>query len=219
MFKLSAKRFTKLILQELKKSDNCNIQIIDHTTITGRIGEYDVNISTERAYAEYLLKTMPLKDIIKHYTNAYLKINAPLDTDKSLIFPIIRTRDYLNNIINAMHGNSDVIYKPFAASLVIFYAFVNNETTNLITTRHLINLSLTNDEMHDLSLANMKRKTKIRCIPCAHDHNIYTAEINGVVEPSLLLLDIWNHNVFHVRGNIIVGIPTINNPGYVLDLT
>lgn len=160
----------------------------------------------DNAYLEYLSETSRLKEIIMNYVEASEELYLPDEPiNINNIIPIIKDKRFINGLSEIYPDQeSQPIYIQYNSSLYIFFAEDTPRTISYLSSKCFKELGLTVEELKNISLDNLARYE----YTISGGSKIYMITAGGYCESSLILLNIWNKEIFAVKGEIVIGIPS-----------
>ncbi|PZR24067.1 MAG: DUF1444 domain-containing protein [Flavobacterium psychrophilum] len=206
--KLSETEFANKFALALKNEfPEVEITSINKLEITSSLNSDPYTHFLDNAYSEYLRDTKDLSAIITKYvlstSDIYLP-KQPVNPEK--IFPVIKDIRFLNEL-DRLPGDirSKHFYETYNSELFIMYVEDAEHTVNYISKEDIEEANISLDQLRTLAIENFKNQISIE----KHgDNGYYMLVAGGTYESSLILLNIWDHENFPVKGNIVIGIPS-----------
>jgi uncharacterized protein YtpQ (UPF0354 family) len=210
---LTVKEFTQKFYNSLTtKFPAAKFTIIDDSTIEAKIHDYNVRLSADNAYREYLAEPDSLRNVLNRHlasANALNTIGGKISVDR--IVPIIKPKSYLEGVNQAaakMGATKDVegVYEKYNDQLIIAYAEDTENNIRYLTPKDTASLSINKDSLRTIATRNLGHI--LTNIQRQGDNGIFMLTAGGNYETSLLLLNnILTKESLPVNGDLVIAIP------------
>lgn len=202
-------KFTKIIVDRFHErypDKKVNISNADHLVIKVLDANSQSPWTLQLANGYQLYKSNPddLNVIIDRYVNNFAagekeNIRKLGEIDVKHIVPVI---------LNAVNKKSPIkyYYQTLNEELIVGYVVDNENTMRYILTDNFSALNLSDEKLKNTSVINLRRSYPH--VKIEGSKELYVVSINGDYDASLILYDdLWNHQNFKVKGDIVVAIP------------
>jgi uncharacterized protein YtpQ (UPF0354 family) len=161
------------------------------------------------AYSEYSLEPERFGEIVNVFVKALARPRASgTKVDRSNIVPIIRDRQWLDDVRNSLEGarmRQEHLTEKLNDELIIVYA--EDRPANIRYLAIEEGADIGREELRALAITNLRRV--LPEVEKRGEGDISMITAGGNYEASLLLLDeIWSGGQLKVNGDIVVAIPT-----------
>jgi uncharacterized protein YtpQ (UPF0354 family) len=128
--------------------------------------------------------------------------------DPSLIVPRIKHTNFLGAVRERIKNEDDLpATEPFAADLLVTYAFDLPESFQMVRVRDVKRLGLTPEQLRATAVANLKQQ--LGQIGRAGEPPLMTMVVGNNLEACMLLVDdFWQSLSDQIPPEIVVGVPT-----------
>jgi uncharacterized protein YtpQ (UPF0354 family) len=210
---MTIKEFTKLYFDALLLLfSNVEFDVINDTTIEGRLNEKSVRIAVDNAYKEYLADPNSLDTVLNKYVavaNKSFAVSAGININR--IVPVIKPAKYLEDTrIEAkkmgVTKNADSVFEKYNDQLIIAYAEDTGNDIKYLTPDDLKSLGIKPGSLRQLAIRNLD--ALLTSIKRKDGGGFYMIIAGGNYEASIVLLnDFLTKENFPVDGDIVVAIP------------
>lgn len=187
-------------------------------------GELEVTFNTangeervsylDNAYAAYKNTPESLEQIIQHYGRSFVEEVVPtksLFEKATHIFPVIKGKDYINQVIRMMKERGEeqlpFYYETLNSELFVLYVIDTPNSMTFISQEALNEIGLHKEELRETAKSNLKASMQLQLKGDASALSMLVAD--GIYEASFILLDnVWNKEVFPVKGDIVIHLPS-----------
>lgn len=212
---LTEREFTEKFVDVLSKSHpDIKYTINGDLSITAKIKEGTHYHYLDNAYKEYKMDPESLDKIVQAYalSSSELYNDSEEMTDNNII-PVIKPVDYLDEIKKLgsdlkVEEGIDTVYESYNDSLIVMYVENKETSFNYFSQKKLDKLGIPRKKLREIAVRNLKSILKNIEIQ-RWDNGIIEIIAGGIFETSLVLLPkIWIKNEFHLRGDIVIAIPS-----------
>lgn len=206
---LSENEFAKKFAKELlKKVNGLRITSIRNLEIVAEYkGVNDYKHFLDNCYLEYIGEAKLINEIIERYINAAYEIYLPKENvNPGRIFPIVKDKRFIKGLREAnVDFEKSHIFESYNDELFVFYAEDRENTIHYLSKDDLKDINFPIDNLKEKAIENLENSIKIE----RHgDNGYFMITAGGNYESSLILLNIWDHENFHVKGDFVIGIPS-----------
>jgi uncharacterized protein YtpQ (UPF0354 family) len=137
----------------------------------------------------------------------FKKQPAPQEPNRDVIVPRLKHLNFLS-VYDQMGATAEdrPITEPFAADLLVTYAFDLPETFQMVSVRDCNELGLSTGELKALALSNLRKQ--LPSVQVEGQPPIYMAKVGNDLEACLLLLDeVWTDISSQMPGEIVAAVP------------
>ncbi len=184
------------------------------TVLIVRVQGRDVTVNLDRFYHAYLQDPAQL-DAIVHTMVSVLTREIPTRDQSDFaslrdrIFPMLKP---INLLAFVRERNLPMlVYRPFLADLIITYVVDEPQSVAYINERHLEQWGVSERQIHELALRNLRRRTDERTpytMIGEDEQRLFIFNSNdGYDATRLLLTDILADWAKQVRGQLVIGVP------------
>jgi hypothetical protein len=207
---LSENEFAELIIKKLsERIEGLKVISQDRLQIITEYRNQEINYRYYKCYDEYIAHPDKLDQIMNTYINVtydtHMYIGASVETSK--IFPIIRNKEFLEKVSESEQNFEKIIYDSYNEELLVFYVENRENSIYFIRRPDIINL---NYSLEDLKAKALENLTADWDFEIAGDEHIYEVRSKGNYASSLILLEVWKHDYFSLKGDIVIAIPNPN---------
>jgi len=167
------------------------------------------------AYLQYKSKPEDLNPILEQYSNSLIENALKLSTslDKNRIFPVIKDKNYISQIIlmaKEKYKNKSMpfLYKKLNEALYLVFALDTKNSMRFLNESDLTELELEVKDLLPLSIENLKREFAGLSVQ-GDPAGLSMLVADGNYEASFFVVDsLWDTGVFPVKGDIVIHMPS-----------
>jgi uncharacterized protein YtpQ (UPF0354 family) len=169
----------------------------------------------DNAYQSYRQEPGNLKGVVDRYLasmTSTIDLKAAAAVEPSLIVPVVKDRGWSREVSAATqeagHGDKrlQMVIDDLNEDLIVVYAEDRPESLVFFSEPGLLEAGVPRDGLRELAVENLMRQ-----LPPIQRHGgegVYGLAAGGNLEASLLLVpQLWTHEWFPVRGDLVVAIP------------
>lgn len=131
--------------------------------------------------------------------------------DKTQISPRLINSSYLTTLINNGLPENEMPYSDsFLADVAVTYTLGTEDSSSFLKARDVINLGVSTEELFQISIDNIHRRTEERFFLARHGLIKEVVAHSELTSCVVLLRNYWSELVRNYRSPLIVSIPNVN---------
>lgn len=212
---LSPDKFTTIYRDSLKnRFPESEFKIDSSLSITGNLGDGNLNFYLNNAYSEYKLDPkFPGEIISKHITSVSKLLKQMNNLSVNSIYPVIKPASYIDELPTLMKTSKEeiesmLVYEKYNDQLTIFYVKDTETSIGYLSKEDVKKLNLYQDDLYKIATDNLRSLLLGTQLLEMSNMKAYGIAAGGTYEASFILLEeFWNQENMPVEGDYIIGIP------------
>ncbi|GAB4443521.1 MAG: DUF1444 family protein [Chloroflexi bacterium OHK40] len=211
---LDVETFAEAMEQRLRAQPAITVRERDGLTLRLHMGESDITLTLDNFYRSYTQQPADLDQVADQLLRSLRTYDAArsissFEALRERVFPMLKP---VNLLLTVRERKLPMlIYRPFLADLIICYVIEEPSSVAYITEQHLERWQLSEHELHEQALTNLRRRTDERGSYTATGDGAQRLVIfntqDGYDATRLLLPTLLERWRTEIPGTMVIGVP------------
>ncbi|MVT09490.1 DUF1444 family protein [Chitinophaga tropicalis] len=205
---LTEREFAEVYLKALREEyPTVNFTLNPDLVIISKKDDMEYKQYIDNAFVAYKAEPDSIDDIINRFVEAAASLyQESEEIDLNNVVPLVRTNDFVKELIKDNGGKSFLLSRKYNDELVIVYAEDSEHSVRYLGEDDLKSLSVSIDILNTIAVENLGRI--LSEIQTHGENGLYMLTAGGTYEASLILMTtLWTSGNFPIDGELIVAIP------------